>query len=100
MIVLQVAAVPLLQLTAAPAALVHLHLHLAAPHVVLPVRPLGLDEHHLHLVQAGVVRDAGVGRGVAGAPTSVHHHVVRDNLHRGSLYYFFNIDNNDNRYYI
>ena len=80
MIILETVAVSLLQLTPALAALMDLHLHLAAPHVVLPVGPLGLDEHDLHRVKAGEVGDAGVGRSVAGSSTPLHHHMVRHDL--------------------
>ena len=67
-------------LAATPAGLMDLHLHLAARHVVLPVGPLGLDQHDLHRVKAGEVGDAGVGRSVAGSSTPLHHHMVRHDL--------------------
>ena len=80
MVVLVGVTVAGLCLAATPAGLVYLHLNLAAPHLVLPVGPLGLDQHHLHPLQAGQVGDAAVGVGVAGATTAGHHDVVRYNL--------------------
>ena len=84
MIILEVIAVGGLQLAAAPAALVDLHPDLAAPDVVLPVGPLGQHQHHLHRVHRALVGEAAVGRGIAGAATSLHHHVVRHDLPSGN----------------
>ena len=77
---LQVVAVGGRQLAAAPAGLINLHTDLATPDIVLAVRPLGQDQHHLHLEERALVGEAAVGRGIAGPPTPLHHHVVRHNL--------------------
>ena len=79
-IILQAVAVGGRQLAAASAGLVNLHTDLATPDIVLAVRPLGQDQHHLHLEERALVGEAAVGRGIAGPPTPLHHHVVRHNL--------------------
>ena len=70
MIILVGVTVTGLCLAATPAGLMDLHLHLAAPHLVLPVGPLGLDQHDLHSLQGGQVGDTGVWVGVAGTSTA------------------------------
>ena len=77
---LQAVAVGGRQLAAAHAGLVNLHTDLATPDIVLAVRPLGQDQHHLHLEERALVGEAAVGRGIAGPPTPLHYHVVRHNL--------------------
>ena len=85
MIVLVFVTVLLLQFTATLAALMYWDLDLGAVHIMLTMGPLALHHHHLHTPEAGLVRDAVIRLNIAGAPTSVNHYMVGNNLKRRTL---------------